>query len=268
MADEENINYEELLAKYGVDVNELKARGISPKLFYDSLIYAAQHKEVLNATINEQLKPKYEQLREISKTLDAIDHQIKDYDEQIQDLTTKKINLSKRFSDELIKFNNIIDDIKKVGIDNKEIIERVPESQKYLNIGKGTINRISKRMEREIARIPLRKLIDPLSGGIYKSYQEFANEKNLFVGKDDANRVIQRNLGYQLIPYSEENKKLVDNCLKIPKCEIELHNEILKARQNGIKRITPEGPQTLKYLPPDEILNILRRWKQISEQYG
>jgi len=265
MADEENINYEELLAKYGIDVNELKARGISPKAFYDSLIFAAQHKEVLNATIKEQLKPKYEQLREISKTLDSLDTQIKKIDNDIQTLATKKLNLSKEFSDDMIKFNKIIEDIKKVGIENKEIVENVPESSKFINIGKGTINRISKRMEKEISKIPLQKVIDPLTGKVYKSFREYADEHNIFVGTDSANRAIQRTLGISLLPFSQENKELVDNCVKTPPCEVELQNSILKAKQIGIKKITEKGPQTLKYLPPEETLNILRKWKQAME---
>jgi len=83
----------------------------------------------------------------------------------------------------------------------------------------------------------------------------YADQNGWPVGKDSAARVVLRKQRYPLIPATEENEDLVNNCIITPPCVEELQGAINMVQRNYQLKQEPSE------LTEDDILAILRKYK-------
>jgi len=200
---------------------------------------------------NEYLK----QLKTIIPELYNRDEELDKISAQIDELIAKRQSLREQYKTKLQEFTKIKDEL--INIPNiKEEILKIPHAEKYINISSAQARRIGKRVAQEGAMaLSARKVIDPLTGDEYSSNAEYANINKWDIGKDSAARVILRKQHYPLLPATEENVDLVNNCLSTPPCIQELQNNINTVKKNF------ELKQEPNELTREDILAILRKYK-------
>ena len=219
-------------------------------LFMSSLSQLMQEAEAASK------KEKYlKELRSIIPDLYNLDEELEKITAQIDELNAKRQSIRQEYSKKLLEFSNIKKEL--MNIPNiKEEIAKIPHAEKYINITSAQAKRIGKRVAQEGAMaLSGRKVIDPITGEEYRSYKAYADQNDWDVGTDSAARVVLRKQRYPLLPATEENEDLVNNCISTPPCIEELQNTV-----NTVKR-NYELKQEPNILTEDDILAILRKYK-------
>ena len=214
----------------------------------------------LNSLIQEAriaaTKEKYlNQLKALVPELNKLNEERDRTEAEIDSLRMKVQTLSQEIVKKMNEFTKIHNELKNIPGIKSELL-KIPNIEKYINMTSAQARRIGKRVAQEGAMaLSGRRIIDPVTGEEYRSYTAYADINGWEVGKDSAARVVLRKQRYPLLPATEENEELVNNCIVTPPCVEELQNTISTVQRNYQLK---QEPSTLT---EEDILAILRKYK-------
>jgi len=213
----------------------------------NSLIQQAQISAKKDKYLN-QLKALVPELDKLTEERDKVDAEIDSLRMKSQSISQEIVNKMNEFT----KLRNELIDIPGI----KSELLKIPNIEKYINITSAQARRIGRRVAQEGAMtLSGRRIINPINGEEYRSYAAYADQNGWPVGKDSAARVVLRKQRYPLIPATEENEDLVNNCIITPPCVEELQGAINMVQRNYQLKQEPSE------LTEDDILAILRKYK-------
>jgi len=200
---------------------------------------------------NEYLK----QLKTLVPELDKLTEERDKVDAEIDSLRMKSQSISQEIVNKMNEFTKLRNELIDIPGIKSELL-KIPNIEKYINITSAQARRIGRRVAQEGAMaLSGRRIINPINGEEYRSYAAYADQNGWPVGKDSAARVVLRKQRYPLIPATEENEDLVNNCIITPPCVEELQGAINMVQRNYQLKQEPSE------LTEDDILAILRKYK-------
>jgi len=170
------------------------------------------------ATEREEKQMHLNAIRELTPKLKELDNEIKKIRDTVKDFETKMNDFIKHKTE-----------LQKLGVTSSEISKEVPGTSLFLNITPAQLRRFTAETGKLIPRTPEQisedivistpenGIIDPLTGKIYRYYTDYANSKGIRFGSGSAHVFVVKEQ-CDLLPNTEENRKLVKDCITDPNC--------------------------------------------------